>query len=192
MWRQKSSLTPLAPLTPRWPVNWLTVFGSVVLIAGAAQIAIWFGVPWIIGSTETSTDGMLVGSMLLWTLFWILLTLVRAVARQFQVSKPLRLTVVILPLVAGASASAVSIVTDLDVILRWDVKDRLLVFRQLGTLSPLLMGLTSAGTLFTLDLLVARMAPSITTGLCSKCGYNLTGNVSGTCPECGEAVGTPS
>ena len=25
-------------------------------------------------------------------------------------------------------------------------------------------------------------------GLCLKCGYNLTGNVSGVCPECGEAI----
>jgi hypothetical protein len=25
-------------------------------------------------------------------------------------------------------------------------------------------------------------------GLCVKCGYNLTGNVSGVCPECGEKV----
>ncbi len=25
-------------------------------------------------------------------------------------------------------------------------------------------------------------------GLCVKCGYDLTGNVSGRCPECGEAV----
>ena len=23
---------------------------------------------------------------------------------------------------------------------------------------------------------------------CDRCGYNLTGNVSGTCPECGTAV----
>ncbi len=26
-------------------------------------------------------------------------------------------------------------------------------------------------------------------GHCQKCGYDLTGNVSGRCPECGEAVG---
>ena len=25
-------------------------------------------------------------------------------------------------------------------------------------------------------------------GLCLKCGYDLTGNVSGVCPECGKAV----
>ena len=28
--------------------------------------------------------------------------------------------------------------------------------------------------------------PRRTAGLCVKCGYNLTGNVSGVCPECGE------
>lgn len=26
-------------------------------------------------------------------------------------------------------------------------------------------------------------------GLCVRCGYNLTGNTTGTCPECGAAVG---
>jgi rubrerythrin len=26
-------------------------------------------------------------------------------------------------------------------------------------------------------------------GQCLACGYDLTGNVSGTCPECGEKVG---
>ena len=26
-------------------------------------------------------------------------------------------------------------------------------------------------------------------GHCQQCGYNLTGNVSGRCPECGTAVG---
>jgi len=25
-------------------------------------------------------------------------------------------------------------------------------------------------------------------GLCVECGYNLTGNISGACPECGAAV----
>ncbi len=25
-------------------------------------------------------------------------------------------------------------------------------------------------------------------GYCQKCGYNLTGNISGRCPECGEAI----
>lgn len=27
------------------------------------------------------------------------------------------------------------------------------------------------------------------TGLCGSCGYDLTGNVSGTCPECGAGTG---
>lgn len=29
-------------------------------------------------------------------------------------------------------------------------------------------------------------------GQCTKCGYNLTGNTSGVCPECGTAVHTPA
>jgi len=29
------------------------------------------------------------------------------------------------------------------------------------------------------------------TGLCQKCGYDLTGNVSGVCPECGFRVLSP-
>jgi len=28
--------------------------------------------------------------------------------------------------------------------------------------------------------------------LCLNCGYNLTGNLSGVCPECGTAIGTPN
>jgi hypothetical protein len=33
-----------------------------------------------------------------------------------------------------------------------------------------------------------RRRQRVSLGLCLACGYNLTGNVSGTCPECGTAV----
>jgi hypothetical protein len=36
-----------------------------------------------------------------------------------------------------------------------------------------------------------RMRHRECTGLCIKCGYDLTGNVSGTCPECGAEVKQP-
>jgi len=35
---------------------------------------------------------------------------------------------------------------------------------------------------------IIRGAVVIPSMLCQNCGYNLTGNVSGRCPECGEAV----
>jgi hypothetical protein len=38
------------------------------------------------------------------------------------------------------------------------------------------------GYLFWLD------RPRIPPGHCRKCGYNLTGNVSGVCPECGTKI----
>jgi hypothetical protein len=33
-----------------------------------------------------------------------------------------------------------------------------------------------------------RKVDRISKGMCSQCGYNLTGNVSGVCPECGCAA----
>jgi len=32
------------------------------------------------------------------------------------------------------------------------------------------------------------IGPRSLDGCCKKCGYNLTGNVSGICPECGEQI----
>ena len=45
---------------------------------------------------------------------------------------------------------------------------------------PLLLTAISTAILWRRD----RIPP----GHCQRCGYNLTGNVSGRCPECGEAV----
>jgi hypothetical protein len=36
-----------------------------------------------------------------------------------------------------------------------------------------------------------RYAASLAKGICSGCGYDLTANVSGTCPECGTRIGQP-
>ena len=38
---------------------------------------------------------------------------------------------------------------------------------------------------------IVRKAPGMPPGHCTTCGYNLTGNVSGKCSECGAPVPTP-
>lgn len=40
-------------------------------------------------------------------------------------------------------------------------------------------------------LMLITYEPRGVTGRCYRCGYDLTGNVSGRCPECGEHVGRP-
>lgn len=45
--------------------------------------------------------------------------------------------------------------------------------------------------LFPPSLIVFRHSRRPNRGYCSKCGYDLTGNVSGTCPECGVEIRTP-
>lgn len=53
-------------------------------------------------------------------------------------------------------------------------------------LRPLLLFLLIA------TLILWRLDRRFSPGCCQKCGYNLTGNVSGVCPECGEKLGGDS
>ncbi len=53
---------------------------------------------------------------------------------------------------------------------------------------PIWMGLLPVGAATAILWLCDRRPPS---GHCRFCGYNLTGNVSGTCPECGRKVMAP-
>ncbi|MFH1746134.1 MAG: hypothetical protein ABIG44_03715 [Planctomycetota bacterium] len=52
--------------------------------------------------------------------------------------------------------------------------------------APLWLGLAPMGAVTALLWWLDRR--NIPPGHCRKCGYNLTGNVSGVCPECGEAI----
>jgi hypothetical protein len=48
----------------------------------------------------------------------------------------------------------------------------------------LVLALTTVPTVF----LLMRLRHTLPAGCCAICGYNLTGNVSGRCPECGTAI----
>jgi hypothetical protein len=65
-----------------------------------------------------------------------------------------------------------------------------LVWIIIATPFSLLLGffgsfLALFAALFACQCLFARITPP---GHCPNCGYDLTGNVSGVCPECGEKV----
>lgn len=47
---------------------------------------------------------------------------------------------------------------------------------------------TCVGTIIGYLIWYIRKSKVIREGYCMKCGYNLTGNVSGTCPECGTEI----
>lgn len=61
----------------------------------------------------------------------------------------------------------------------------------LAVVVPLLMPLWPVLLFFTVPTMLIIWWPSrpgIPPGHCRKCGYNLAGNVSGRCPECGTGV----
>ena len=55
------------------------------------------------------------------------------------------------------------------------------------TLAALAAGFAVAGVKFALAAKAALPAERRKRGLCASCGYDLTANVSGVCPECGRA-----
>ncbi len=44
---------------------------------------------------------------------------------------------------------------------------------------------------YVLAAVISRLGPLYPRGHCRRCGYNLTGNVSGICPECGQPIVSP-
>ena len=54
------------------------------------------------------------------------------------------------------------------------------------TLAALAAGFVLAGVWFVLSAKAEVPAERRKRGLCPSCGYDLTGNVSGVCPECGQ------
>lgn len=151
------------------------------------SVAHFFGLSGIFASSGASTAMRSVEGIALWTALWVLLTLVRAVASQFRVQKSLSFTVWVFPLVVGCLFSTLSIVTDLNAIRQRNVLDnKVMAVLLLGLFSPFLIGLASTATLLTLHLLVGRMDPGRTTGMCLNCGYSLRGLPENRCPECGK------
>lgn len=63
---------------------------------------------------------------------------------------------------------------------------------QFGCVSWFLGGLLGYVTAKRFERAELRGAARVAQGLCPQCGYNLTGNVSGRCPECGRAHCTDS
>jgi hypothetical protein len=61
----------------------------------------------------------------------------------------------------------------------------------IGTILLLMVGMIFvAGVVLSVVLTAARrrLSRERPIGLCRRCGYNLTGNLSGVCPECGTPV----
>ena len=68
--------------------------------------------------------------------------------------------------------------------------ERWLLLLALGVL--LCADVVAAGTIVTIFVRVFREVKRRLRGLCLHCGYDLRGNVSGICPECGATVNQPT
>ena len=64
-----------------------------------------------------------------------------------------------------------------------------ITFRAFGRVTLVVaLILVPVGLMFVANLRQNRQHRRLTRGLCVRCGYDLTGNVSGVCPECGRCI----
>lgn len=89
--------------------------------------------------------------------------------------------------ILGATVSAVAVIAHYVLFEVW----RLNKARHFGVGISLLAGLVATYPATALIRGPVRRWRRRRRGLCVRCGYNLTGNVSGICPECGTRIEKP-
>ena len=113
------------------------------------------------------------------------------VASYTRICRPRILLVYVLAY--GLAAAAVSVAIDLSQQLRYPLGTTEDFILQQAVRLPVTFGIASAVNFFAWAICrLVRGKPLINDGsLCAHCGYNLTGNVSGICPECGTKIEPP-
>lgn len=177
----------IAPRSTVWPVNWVTFCAVLLLLVVCAAAAHVFDFPLIVWSGQSPLTGQLMALTVLWSGSWICLVLIRGLTKQRTAPRAVMACVCAVTLVGGAAVAAWEIVAYIRI--WWPVVGLdpvALSGLAIGVALPLLSSAIGAAGLVFLSARIDRaLRPE---PHCRKCGYNLTGNVSGACPECGQAI----
>ena len=171
-----------------WPVNGFTIVGVALATVSYACTAQLLGWPDIMGDRNVAIWSRSLEAIFIWTCVWGALNMARPLTGQFRISRMLVIGMVIPPPVIGGIFSTVGVMikhAELSCGVPRPIGMWRLIVGSPG-LHPLMGGLVSGATLLFASVFVGRMAPK--RGVCRNCSYDLTGNISGICSECGTPV----
>lgn len=136
---------------------------------------------------------LILDGIVIWCVVWALLSAIRAILRQRYVPKVLLVLVCGIPALAGVTGYYLS---DFN-LLRTITTMRTISGTQRMSFwfidhRPWILGFIAATILGLVNFNIQRSLRELGANVCHQCEYDLTGNVSGVCPECGTKIASRS
>jgi hypothetical protein len=160
----------------------IVAYLTIAMLAGFYLL----GMPY---SPRGAVDMRSMEVLLLWTLSWLVVGNYAGIRRQWFQHRLGAVMITFMPLLVALPWAVVEAMDSLPRLVddpRFPHPVWVKVVRITGVTLPLIMGAICASCLW---LLMKHWRHALRKGVCRKCSYNLTGNVSGICPECGTPVG---
>ena len=165
-------------------ITWRT-FGAV-----AAGIGLYLGIVAVSrfhGVFVYVSDVRSVGAegIALWFVVWVLIYGTAILRRRWAITVALGTAVSVVPVFGGGVCATSAYMADISGGQRPNTTGLLLFIYLFTRFYPALIGAMAGITLGVTARGATRIMRKLTPGTCPQCGYDLTGNVSGRCPECG-------
>jgi hypothetical protein len=176
-----------APPVLQW--GW---FGLVsVAISFYYVVGYRYGWPTLVGWGERSTSVgvQVLDAILVWMLIWLLLLGIFSLNKSNRPVRHLSIVVCATPGLVGVLTSALLFGRDYAGLRQeFSTHDWFRWLHVLVCAGPAGGGFTAWATLWRCGRLMLRANTRFPSNCCERCGYDLTGNVSGICSECGTPI----
>jgi hypothetical protein len=162
----------------------LVLVASVV--GGYSITASFFRWPTIFGQHRQSIANIVSELVLIWTIVWSVWLCAGLNAKQWHISKSVKHSVIGLPILLGGMSAVARLHSKwVEISAIKQMVSSPWILAVIPAILSMGVGILGAMTLSRVDRAVRKARAKLKENSCRKCDYNLRGNVSGICPECG-------